>query len=301
MSSTSTSIEWCDATWNPLRGCSRVSEGCRNCYAARVASRFSGEGMPYEGLAHNGKWTGKVQLVEDALRLPLTWKKPKFIFVNSMSDLFHESVPDEWIDRILSVMVAAPQHTFQILTKRAERMRAYISEETRRRNFIAGWFKGNHNRDATSLATELNEWPIPNVWFGVSVEDEPTAGERLPHLLRAPAAIRFVSYEPALAAVDFAPYLPHWGPRIGLDLIIFGGESGPGARPCNVAWARSVIAQCKAAGVACFVKQLGAKPTTDHRTRPPGEDWTWPDGLRDRKGGDMSEWPEDLRVREFPK
>lgn len=288
MSSTTTGIEWTDATWNPIRGCSRVSPGCENCYAERVAARFSGDGMPYEGLARIGKngprWTGKVRLIQDVLEEPLRWKKPRRVFVNSMSDLFHENLTDTEIGKMFGVMAVARRHTFQVLTKRPNRMQSWFSPRA----------------------------PIiPNVWLGVSVEDQQRADERIPLLLATPAAVRFVSYEPALGPVDLRPYLygdvtPH------LDWVIVGGESGPGARPFDVAWARDVVAQCRAAGVACFTKQIGSAPTA--RSEADLSDSVWraldiTEGQvffpvswrpRDRKGGNMAEWPEDIRVREFP-
>lgn len=295
-----TGIEWTDATWNPVRGCSRVSEGCRNCYAERVATRFAGDGQPFAGfagvLADVGgfgrpikrmvipRWTGRVELIPEKLDEPLRWKKPRRIFVNSMSDLFHERLSVEAIAKVFSVMGAAWWHTYQILTKRAERMAAVLPE-------------------VSAIMQREGRAPLGpiwrQVWLGVSVEDQTTADERIPLLLQTPAALRFVSYEPALGPVDFRRAFGSEGPRQTyveqLDWIIVGGESGPGARPFDVAWARSAVAQCKAARVPVFVKQLGARPyAIGTHTR---------DGLRqlrDRKGGDPSEWPEDLRIREFP-
>lgn len=201
---TKTSIEWTDYNWNFLRGCSRVSEGCRNCYAEGVAARFSGEGMPYEGLAkfvdHKSRWTGEIGFFEEVLKQPLRWTKPRKIFVNSMSDLFHEKVKDKWLDKAFAVMALTPQHTYQILTKRPERMRE--------------WF---HYRGTWPILTMLDklpeeivqkalvrnggpesiggiQWPLPNVWLGVSVEDQKTAKERIPILLKTPAAIRWVAW-----------------------------------------------------------------------------------------------------------
>lgn len=359
-----TEIAWTDATWNPLRGCSRVSEGCRNCYAETVAARFSGPGQPYEGLATRspGRWTGEVRLVEEHLTDPLRWKKPRRIFVNSMSDLFHERVPDEWIDRIFAVMALAPRHTFQVLTKRPERMLAYLRSDSGPR-IVAAMLAID---TPPGVYEHPPRWPLPNVWLGVSVEDQKTADERVPLLLHAPAAIRFVSYEPALGPVDFTRWMPpgpvsgacacgvhmtghlgcygycqdatgkscdsvqcpgcgkfhSWsgshtgnGRRNGQPLgqLIVGGESGPAARPFDLGWARSTIVACRAAGVACFVKQLGANARDGD-----AESWKdWRDRgvtrvaelgpvdgrllMRDRKGADPAEWPEDLRVQEFPK
>jgi protein gp37 len=337
-----TSIEWTDATWNPLRGCSRVSEGCRNCYAEKIAARYSGvvlsgpragQRLPFHGVATAQGWNGKVELVEDKLTEPLSWREPRRVFVNSMSDLFHKDVPDEWIDRVFAVMALAPRHTFQVLTKRPERMRDYVS--------ILRSRLGELYRVAQSVPKKPGQyepnapgWPFPHVWLGVSVENQATANARIPLLLETPAARRFVSYEPALGPVSFRwarwdDGTPNdrrltsgsiirdgkvvargWNHLDGLrmlDWIIVGGESGPAARPFDVAWARSTIAQCREAGVACFVKQLGRDPlglgTFDPRKhfgfKPHGGEWRI--SLYDRKGGDMAEWPEDLRVREFPR
>jgi protein gp37 len=250
-------IEWTDATWNPIRGCSRVSEGCRNCYAEHTAARFSGKGKPYEGLATiknvqrpDGStatteyhWTGEVRLVESALDAPLRWKKPRMIFVNSMSDLFHEKVSDLRIDLLFKIMRECPQHTFQILTKRAFRMKEYFERPLE-------W--------AISHA-----FPLPNVWLGVSVEDQKTADERIPLLLNTPAAVRWVSYEPALGPVDFGQWIEYANPAMhltwldGLDWIVCGGESGAHARPMHPDWARLVRDQCQATAVPFFFKQWG--------------------------------------------
>lgn len=315
-------IEWTEATWNPIVGCSRVSEGCRHCYAERQAYRAEAMGIPqYEGMTHKVgseiRWTGKVALVESALELPLKWKKPRRIFVNSMSDLFHETVPDEWIDRIATVMVEASQHTFQVLTKRPERMLAYLAG---RKHLI------------DTVENRPVEWPSRNIWWGVSVEDQATADARIPLLLRTPAAVRWVSYEPALGPVDFGGITDRRGQVIDalsivddnvedddlyhgacLDWIVVGGESGPGARPFDLAWARQTIAQGQAAGVPVFVKQLGLSPYSTieeprfraklllPRTEPEAARFYPTDPQGDRKGGNPGEWPEDLRVREYPR
>lgn len=294
--STLTSIEWTDVTWNPVRGCSLVSAGCANCYAMKQAHRFSGPGKPYEGLTelgpHGPRWTGKIQLVPEALDAPLHWKKPRRIFVNSMSDLFHEDVPDEFIEKVLTTIVHSPRHCYQVLTKRPERM-----------------------CDVMQRWTDMNGRPLPNVWLGVSIEDQATADERIPILLQTPAAVRWVSAEPLLGAVSLARIdcgtgatkldalagaRPAWHP---LDWVVVGGESGPGARPCDLAWIRSIVEQCQAAGVPCFVKQLGGRPI--YRNRPPfdGANVLHSNGekLKDKKGGDLAEWPSDLRVREWPR
>lgn len=475
-----TTIQWTDKVWNPVRGCSRVSRGCEHCYAERIAARFSGPGQPFYGFATDrsiipgsprggvaGRWTGDVELVPEKLEEPLHWKKPRRVFVDSMSDLFHEKLSNEDISRVFDVMNRASQHTFQVLTKRPARMFA--------------WADGGLSAGAWPA---LNIRPSPNVWLGVSVEDQKTADKRIPLLLQTPAALRFVSYEPALGPVDFDPWLGYnpvhetttgrgslrggeerrtgdrpgranladsearvgsleaangnaavspgarrerhrrlpddsrdvgqparvygsassrlssfqgadpSGPdgesrqreqegqpteescagnlygtgtacaararnvegegtgrrgerygeaesgsregdsssasggreaevdsrglrndgsqrvanraatKVGLDLVIVGGESGPGARPCDLAWIRSAVAQCKEAGVPCFVKQLGARPFD--RTGTSGFQCAYgSDGfvglrLRNRKGGNPAEWPKDLRVREWP-
>lgn len=303
-------IEWTDATWNPVIGCSRVSEGCRNCYAERTAIRLVKRTVvgatpqdlrsipgPYAGLVKSTpsgpRWTGEVRLVESVLDAPLRWKRPRRIFVNSMGDLFHEKVSGEWMARVFGVMARCPQHTFQVLTKRPENMRDWM-------NIFRATVPKGAITEAEHREIVERGWPLPNVWLGVSVEDQATADERIPLLLQTPAAVRWVSYEPALAPVDFAPWLFSDGVRPGvggrsLDWVVVGGESGPGARPFNLAWAYSTIAQCKAAGVPVFVKQLGAMPelhvAADVLHMP----------ILRGKGGDPAEWPEDLRVREFPK
>jgi protein gp37 len=223
-----TSIEWADATWNPIAGCSLVSPGCTNCYAMRHAARMERilpSDSHYAGLTKPSKagpvWTGRVNLApEHIMTKPLTWRKPKRIFVNSMSDLFHESIPDAWIDRVFAVMALASWHQFLLLTKRQERMRAYCSDPqtpVRIARLIldmayAGHIKGDlavrplgnrqHEDDP-----EFVVWPLPNVWKGVSVEDQPRADERIPILLDTPARVRWISAEPILGPVDVRPWL----------------------------------------------------------------------------------------------
>jgi len=266
-----TKIEWCDASWNPIRGCSVVSEGCRHCYAMQVAARFSGKGQAYEGLAYRNEsgahWTGKVRLVEEHLNDPLRWKLPRRIFVNSMSDLFHENVRDETIDRLFAVMALAPQHTFQILTKRPERMRDYLRNKARQDSI--GQAAYDYYEELFSGAPDCGEgfrylhWPLPNVWLGVSVEDQRSANERIPLLLQTPAAVRWLSIEPLLDKVDLYEAFPALGcsndERSLSDIhwIVVGGESGAGARPMHPDWARRLRDQCVAAGVPFFFKQWG--------------------------------------------
>jgi protein gp37 len=294
-------IAWTSATWNPIRGCSRVSEGCRKCYAEVLAARHSYPGGWGEGIAKwvkrsdgtkEARWTGKVQTVEELLDAPLRWRAPRRVFVNSMSDLFHENVPDEFIADVFAHMAYARQHTFQVLTKRPERMaklfytKAFAElydSATRHAGMMAEEIlaaRGEFN----PLARRTNDirafnpcFPLMNVWLGVSIEDQPTAIERIPLLLRTPAAVRFVSAEPLLGHVNLrsmkgnpgfgtsphhdhfdalhqrAPWRLHW--------VIIGGESGSGYRSMNMEHARSLIAQCKDAGVPTFVKQdSGPRP-----------------------------------------
>lgn len=299
-----TSIQWTDKTWNPVRGCSRVSEGCRHCYAERQAARFSGPHRPFDGFVRiqtgiGPQWTGKVELIESHLTDPLHWKKPQRVFVNSMSDLFHEGLDDEVISAVFAVMSQSPQHTFQILTKRPKRMLEWFS-----RSFVTdGVEEAGITRFPWCHANTEGRWPLPNVWLGVSPHDQPSADAMIPLLMRVPAFIRFISYEPALGPLDIADYLGSKD-KGELDWVIVGGESGPNARPFNLDWARSMIAQCRDERVACFIKQLGSRPFSGHslhkKIHHRSTDGNLYLKLSDRKGGDPEEWPEDLRVREFP-
>lgn len=299
-----TPIEWADATWNPITGCSRVSEGCRNCYAEIMAARFSKPGQWGAGLAQivrkpdgsaDHRWTGQVRFNERALTQPLRWCKPRRIFVCSTSDLFHEGVPDEWLDRVFAVMALAPQHTFMVLTKRPERARRYFEGYEEAGEFHTGIRDALIEGAAQAIyAARTGEdpslWlsvslPLPNVWLGTSIEDQATADARIPHLLATPAAVRFVSAEPLLGPVDLTldglscVPCPHCsdgsqdpetglvdcsrcddtgkGDEVMIDLVIVGGESGPGARPMHPDWPRALRDQCIAAGAAFFFKQWG--------------------------------------------
>lgn len=330
----SSKIEWTEDTWNPLIGCDKVSAGCKNCYAIQTAwIRMHNPAMKekYAGTVEKtaaGKlnWTGKVNMHEPSLLKPLKAKKPTVYFVNSMSDLFHEEVPFHFIDKVFAVMALCPQHTFQILTKRADRMQEYfvnrdddmdeIREEGRsivydyphlfhileklygkaKEEIGNHWITGEllpHLKDAgwywdkiySEFGKETNiefdgQWPLKNVWLGVSVEDQKAAAERIPYLLEVPAAVRFLSCEPLLGPVklnqidaDAAGHpeycqincltgrhtdmarpcadVPtiHW--------VIVGGESGPDSRPMNPEWAKSIRDQCEAAKVPFFFKQWG--------------------------------------------
>lgn len=278
-----TKIEWADATWNPVTGCTLVSEGCRNCYAARLAATRMKHHPSREGLARINadgvaKFTGEVRFNEEWLTVPLHWRKPRRVFVCAHGDLFHPDVPGEWIDRVFAVMALCPQHTFLVLTKRPERMRVYLSEnDMPARVADPGARLVKDGDEAHDYLRWHQTWPLPNVWLGVSIEDQATADERIPYLLATPAARRFVSAEPLLGPVtlstidvsgdeEIAPLGWDWLERFEdaatdktprLDWVIVGGESGPGARPMHPDWARRLRDQCQAAGVAFFFKQWG--------------------------------------------
>ncbi len=266
--SQATTIEWTNSTWNPTRGCSRVSEGCRHCYAERMAARFSKPGQPFDGIAHmtsqGPRWTGKVVLAENHLKLPLGWRKPRRVFVNSMSDLFHERLDWADIDKVFAVMAMTPRHQFQVLTKRPDVMRAYTTDPMTPYRI---------NRAALEIGSEhlVYEFPAPNIWLGTSVEDQQTADTRIPALLNVPAAVRFLSLEPLIGPVDISAWaeLPdsiHWA--------IVGAESGPGARPCKESWIRSLRDQCVANGVAFFLKQLVRRKRVIGTPKLDGRRWT---------------------------
>lgn len=266
-----TGIAWTNATWNPIRGCSRVSEGCRICYAQQLAARFNKPGQPYHGLAtvKNGHaaWTGELAFIEKHLLDPLRWRKPRRIFVNSMSDLFHERVPYEWLDQIFAVMAASPTHTFQVLTKRPQWMRDYFAPVggVSREDFI--WVASRR----LGLTAQRPSLPLPNVHLGVSVENQEAADERIPLLLQTPAAVRWISAEPLLGPLELEEHLyaadvaggapddmpPSSDGRLypGLDWVVAGGESGKGFRPMDVAWLEQLVQQCQQAEVPVFVKQ----------------------------------------------
>ena len=275
-----TAIEWADKVWNPTVGCMKVSAGCENCYAIRSAYRAAAMGWSaYDGLTRklpNGSlnWTGEVRTLPERLAIPLGWKKPSRIFVDSMSDLFHEDIPDEFIDQVFAVMAWTPHHTYQVLTKRPERMLRYLTHEQtgilERRDHIVDAMCGLClNADAYLCGSggedcELEGfvWPLPNVWLGTSVEDQRAADERIPLLLRTPAAVRFLSCEPLLGPVDLERWIRRITHRVlndGVDWVIAGGESGPKARQCDPDWVRSLRDQCQAVDVAFFFKQWGGR------------------------------------------
>ena len=312
-------IEWTSKTWNPIVGCSKVSAGCQNCYAINQAYRNAAMGAKldnpgrlayYEGLTEKRgnrvEWTGKVAFVPEALEIPLRTKKPTTWFVNSMSDLFHESVTFEQLCEIFDVMGGTPQHTYQILTKRPQRMAEMVPLIYRELAACEGM----------ELPEDIE--PPSHIWLGCTVENQATADERIPLLLQTPAAVRFLSCEPLLEDLDLfllddCPHCDVFSQGCpdcydtgkipvnaeGIDWVIVGGESGPGARPCDIAWIRSIVEQCKAAGVPCFVKQLGNTPKLQvHDCHQPPANWA--DYGSTGKGNDPDEWPEDLRVRQMP-
>jgi protein gp37 len=272
-----TKIEWADAIWNPVTGCTKVSAGCTNCYAERQAKRFAGRfGYPAEH-------PFAVTLHAERLDEPLRWRKPRRIFVCSMSDLFHERVPNAFVEKVLAICAEASWHQFLILTKRAERMAHWLTSEhvqTRIDGKLCSFVDDGFRLPAEPRGWD-GTWPLPNVWLGVSIEDQATADERIPHLLQCPAAVRFVSYEPALGPVglhslalsgakpsgfidalgnqsgEFSFQSHRIGDLPSLDWVIAGGESGPKARPAHPDWFRSVRDQCQAAGVPFFFKQWG--------------------------------------------
>lgn len=290
---TNSKIEWTNATWNPLAGCTQISPGCTHCYAATMAKRLEAMGQEkYAGTAERrgnvDVFTGRINLgSEESIREPLKWKKPRMVFVNSMSDLFHEAVPDAFIDQCFAVMALCGRHTFQVLTKRPERAAKYLaglgkSFARLQAACPVGWtleFQG----------IPLAKWPLPNVWIGTSCEDQKRADERIPHLLKCPAAVRFLSCEPLLSGIDLVPYLggrsykckcgfhrtesellfrggDDWQCadcmqlcEVGatVDQVIVGGESGHGARPVHPAWVRSLRDQCVETDTAFFFKQWG--------------------------------------------
>lgn len=344
-------IEWTGKTWNPMAGCTPVvtrdasgkrhPSGCDHCYATGQVRRFAAvydrpttikigaerPGLTFvptdadgKSLRKGAKWTGAVWLLPHMLDVPLSRPKPTTYFVNSVSDVFHESVVGceegrRFVAALFGVMAACPQHTFQILTRRPERAREWFAwlrvesashfhapgEEVRK--IARAWFRYDQRVDED----RAQRWPLVNVWIGTSISTQADADQRIPALLEVPADVRFISAEPLLGPIDLVragaiewnvdgdPRCDHRatvGTSGVVDLIIAGGESGPKARPCEVAWLRSIVRQCQDSCVPCFVKQVGARPVFE-----PGAE---PRIMSDAKGGDMSEWPDDLRVRQMP-
>jgi protein gp37 len=269
--SDNSAIEWTDATWNPVTGCTKVSPGCDNCYAETFSERW--RSVP----GHYFEQGFDVQLRPNKLAEPLKWRKPRRVFVNSMSDLFHDDVPDEYIARVFAVMAATPRHTYQLLTKRHGRMRSLLSSEA----FPGMCRAAQADLLATNAGEKTSVWPLPNVWVGVSVENQQWADIRIPVLLRTPAAVRFLSCEPLLGPVDLrrGQYaMPPTGEVLGttldgIDWVIVGGESGMASRPMQVAWARSLRDQCAAADVAFFFKQWGGRTPKANGRELDGRTW----------------------------
>lgn len=349
-----TGIEWTDRTWNPVTGCTKVSPGCDHCYAEGIARRFAGSKAFPNGF--------DVTLRPERLDAPLRWRKSARVFVNSMSDLFHDQVPYKYIAEVFGVMAVAsgpfsgpasprrslgtfrmypdgPEreaslpvadygpHTFQVLTKRHGRMRSLLNSQGFRVAVSCAAFRHACNRRTAGALADWIEhgplWPLPNVWLGVSVEDQKRADLRIPALLDTPAAVRFLSCEPLIGPVDLLGRLDHGcnevGPaithdgyevrtdygtgiehdcdhQIGIDWVIVGGESGAGARPMHLDWARALVEQCRSADVPVFVKQLGTAWARDtsvagqprYHVDPKGADWS------------VTGFPSDLRVRQWP-
>ena len=280
------SIEWTDATWNPVTGCTWASPGCDNCYAARSAATRLKNHPSRQGLTGKlGRWNGQVRFNAEWLAQPLRWQRPRKIFVAAHGDLFHRSVPEQWIDQIFAVMALAPRHKFQILTKRPERMRAYLRDDLaapRIHGVIYGWllhgkpgpsgfrFSRRQRLDCALRADRwerLFRWPLPNAWIGVSAEDQRTANLRVQLLAETPAAVRWLSAEPLLGPVEIDDLLSE------LDWVVAGGESGPGARPMDPAWARSLRNQCICAEVPFFFKQWGGITSKSGGCELDGRTW----------------------------
>ncbi|MEW2266913.1 phage Gp37/Gp68 family protein [Streptomyces sp. NPDC047868] len=302
-----TTIEWTQQTWNPTTGCDRVSPGCDNCYALTMAKRLKGMGQAKYQTDGDPKTSGPgfgIASHAQAVMEPLRWKKPRRVFVNSMSDLFHAGIQAADLHLIFGVMAATPQHTYQILTKRHGRMRSLLNDP----QFAHMAF---HRAKMYGLPdTAPRTWPLPNVHLGVSVEDQKHADLRIKALAQTPAAIRFLSCEPLIGAVRLNRSHVHCpthdfpggfcsGPcpdAILPDWIIIGGESGPGSRPMHTQWATDLIEDARLAGAAPFVKQLGSVWARD--TMYAGKTVA---AHGDTKGGKPEYWPTGLRVREYPK
>lgn len=321
-----TGIQWTQEVWNPTTGCDKVSPGCGlprfdgdgtgGCYAMAMAKRLKGMGQAKYQNDGDPRTSGPgfgLTVHPDVLELPLRWRQPRQVFVNSMSDLFHKDVPDEYIACVFTVMAKAQQHTFQLLTKRHGRMRSLLSSDEFQVMCLGAAASRGWDLDGTP-------WPLPNVHLGISAEDQHWLDVRLPALLATPAAVRWVSAEPLLGPISFWPD-DHTGhdrddtgefpngltcldcsgpededPRVewttqdhvtGIDWLVAGGESGPGARPCELAWLRQLRDQCAETGTAFFCKQLGSVIGRQIGAGP--------------KGGDINAFPEDLKVRQFPR
>lgn len=264
MANDGSGIEWTDATWNPTTGCSRVSTGCDNCYAMRLARRFDGMGTGYDGTTRrsNGEtdWTGVVHQHEDRLHQPLRWQKSRLVFVDSMSDLFHPTVTTSFIDKVFAVMAAAERHVFQILTKRPDRMGEYM--KAREELFEERWPAAL--KEVAGKTADFS-FPPENIWLGTSVENQKVT-DRISHLRGVSAAVRFLSLEPLLGP------LPNLNLE-GIDWVIVGGESGKGARKMKEEWVIEIKDQCEQAGVPFFFKQWGGVNKKKNGRDLRGEKW----------------------------
>jgi protein gp37 len=262
-------IEWTEATWNPTTGCDRVSPGCDNCYAMNLAPRLKAMGSKRYQRDGDPRTSGPgfgLTLHAESLDLPMRWTKPRRIFVNSMSDLFHDQVPDEFIAEVFARMWWSPRHTFQVLTKRHGRMRSVmprIEENLRQREADLALL---------DMPTPLT-WPLPNVWLGVSVEDQKRAELRIPALLDTPAAVRWLSCEPLLGPVDLRRTDKDALVDGGLDWVVVGGESGRDARPMDPGWSRDLRDQCVNACVPFFFKQWGGRTPKANGRELDGRTW----------------------------
>lgn len=271
----STRIEWTDETWNPLTGCSKVSEGCRNCYAIRQARRMDGQGVGYDETTQEGpNWTGRINLLHDRLIQPLRWTRPRRVFVNSMSDLFHPKVPDQFIHRVFAVMAQATDHIFQVLTKRPARMGEVLSKIAHDASDGQVEWVTQPPHEHGGMDTFWTPWPLPNVWLGTSAENQETTDTRLPALVETPAYIRFVSCEPLLGGINLTSWIHD------LDWIIVGGESGPGSRPMHPDWPRWLRDQCQDHETPFFFKQWGSWTPATGPDEHGKDAYTFPDGVR---------------------
>ncbi|MFC1436014.1 DUF5131 family protein [Streptacidiphilus sp. N1-3] len=301
-----TSIEWTDRVWNPTSGCTKVSSGCDNCYAEGISRRFAGTSAFPNGF--------EVTLRPDRIEDPLSWRRPSRVFVNSMSDLFHADIPTDYLHRVFDVMERATDHQFQVLTKRPGRMKAFLTAREAAKATYAAQFDQcptpqMRDSPAARQARHRAANPPAHLWMGVSVEDQKTADLRIPILLDTPAAVRFISAEPLLGPVDLSEVLLRRCPCChgeghsepfdgggcgpceaagcdsgftrGLDWVIVGGESGPGARPMDLAWAKDITTACRQDHVPVFVKQLGSTRGRDHKT--------------------VERFPKALQHRQFPR
>lgn len=307
-----TKISWSNETWNCITGCTRVSEGCINCYAEKISWRLQNNPKTKEAyyntvkMTSSGKvlWTGNINLLPNKLTLPLSWKKPRMIFTNSMSDLFHDGVPDDYLDALFGIMWITPQHIYQNLTKRPKRMKEYITnrmvDKTRWFMMIKdAWYKYNilTNKLNDKLIMKLtvgNELP-QHIGLGISCEDQATADERIPILTSTPAQFRFLSCEPLLENIDLSrQHLDkiHW--------VICGNESGPNTRIGHLDWLLYIVRQCKQYEfhncIPVFVKQLGSNPVASFEGKDISLTY-----IKDKKGADINEFPAFLKFQEFPK